>query len=539
MSASIASIDVEPIGETRIARAPAGEAVAGDVRGRAMLTRAYAYFASDHRRAIQTALGLVWLLDGGLQLQSFMYSKGFIEMLQSGASGQPGWLASSIEWGAHTAQHNLIVWNTLFALTQLAIGLGLLYRPTVKLALGGSFAWVLVVWWFGEGFGMLFMNTANPLTGAPGAVLLYAIVGMLVWPNKRPGGLLGVRGAKVTWAALWLVMAWLWLLGPNSSANATHDAINAAPSGMSWLSTVQDWAAEGAQGNGLVIALVLAAVSAAIGIAVAIDWRPRQFLVLAIVLNLLYWMLGQGFGGIFEGGATDPNAGLLFVLLALALYPLTPAERPRSRRAAQRAGLAAGALAAIALLAGCAKADKQASMSAPTSSSAGPTMDMSAGSAQAGASSSSGDATANGIKPVPIQVLGTADWQGMKITAQAMTPVPFVVYNGTSKQLVKPGKASFHLMVMLNDADTDVPIPYATVWATITKNGKVVFDERQWPMISRYMGPHYGNDVTLPGPGTYKLSLLVSPPVSARHIEYQNVWLQPHRVSFTFPWKPA
>ena len=102
---------------------------------------------------------------------------------------------------------------------------------------------------------------------------------------------------------------------------------------MSWLSTVQNWAAEGAQGHGLVIALVLAAVSAAIGIAVAIDWRPRQFLVLAIVLNLLYWVLGQGFGGIFEGGATDPNAGLLFVwLLALALYPLTPAGEPRPSR---------------------------------------------------------------------------------------------------------------------------------------------------------------------------------------------------------------
>jgi hypothetical protein len=573
MSASTASVDVEPIGETRIAQAPVRKASAGAGRGGAVLARAHAYFASDHRRATQTALGVIWLLDGGLQLQSFMYSKGFIEMLTANASGQPGWLASSIEWGAHLAQHNLTVWNTLFALTQLAIGFGLLYRPTVKLALGGSFAWVLVVWWFGEGFGMLFMNMANPLTGAPGAALLYAIVGMLVWPNERPGGLLGVRGAKMTWAALWLVMAWLWLLGPNSSANATHDAINAAPSGMSWLSTVQDWAAEGTQGNGLVIALVLALISAAIGIAVAIDWRPRQFLVLAIVLNLLYWMLGQGFGGIFEGGATDPNAGLLFVLLALTLYPLTLAGRPQPRRAAQRASLAAGALAAIALLAGCAKADKQASMSAPTmstsitspsagtgsgdsanpasttgssanaasttSGSAGPTMNMSAGSAQAGASSSSGGMTANGIKPVPIQVLGTADWQGMKITAQVMTPVPFVVYNGTSRQLVKPGKASFHLMVMLNDADTDVPIPYATVWATITKNGRVVFDERQWPMISRYMGPHYGNDVTLPGAGAYKLSLLISPPVSARHIEYQNVWLQPHRVSFTFPWKPT
>ncbi len=571
MSASVGGVEVEPIGEARIARAPGGEA-----RGAGMFAHTRAYFASENRRAIQTVLGVIWLLDGGLQLQSFMYSQGFVRLLLGNAAGQPGWLASSIEWGAHLVQHNLTVWNTLFALAQLAIGFGLLYRPTVKLALGASFTWVFVVWWFGEGFGMLFMNMADPLTGAPGAVLLYAIVGLLVWPAERPGGLLGVRGAKLTWAALWLVMAWLWLLGPNSSAEATHDAINAAPSGMSWLSTVQDWAAEGAQGNGLAIALVLAAVSAAIGIAVAIDWRPRQFLVLAIVLNLLYWMLGQGFGGIFEGGATDPNAGLLFVLLALVLYPLTPAREPRpSQGAVRRAGLAAGALAAIALLAGCAKADKQVSMSAPamstaittpgtstgtgsggsanaasstggsanaahaTSGSAGATMNMSVGGAQAGASSSSGGVTANGIKPVPIQVLGTADWQGMKITAQVMTPVPFVVYNGTSRQLVKPGKASFHLMVMLNDADTNVPIPYATVWATITKNGKVVFDERQWPMISRYMGPHYGNDVTLPGAGTYKLSLLISPPVSARHIEYQNVWLQPHRVNFTFPWKPT
>ena len=94
-------------------------------------------------------------------------------------------------------------------------------------------------------------------------------------------------------------------------------------------------------------------------------------------------------------------------------------------------------------------------------------------------------------------------------------------------------------MVMLNDAQTGVPIPYAGVWATISKAGKVVYDERQWPMISRYMGPHYGNDVSLPGGGQYQLSLLVSPPVSARHVEYQNVWLKPHRVTLSFHWKPV
>lgn len=149
--------------------------------------------------------------------------------------------------------------------------------------------------------------------------------------------------------------------------------------------------------------------------------------------------------------------------------------------------------------------------------------------------------SAGGIKPVPTQMLASATWQGMKISAQAMTAVPFVIDKGPGDmQMVKPPKTtSFHLMVMLSDQQTGVPIPHATVWATISKSGKVIYDERQWPMISRYMDPHYGNDVAVPGAGTYQLSLLISPPVSARHVEYQDVWLKPHRVSFTIHWKPT
>ena len=97
---------------------------------------------------------------------------------------------------------------------------------------------------------------------------------------------------------------------------------------MSWLSTVQQWAVDGSKGNGLVIAIVLALISIAIGLAVALDWHPKEFLVAAMVLNLVYWVVGQGFGGIFQGGATDPNAGLLFVLFACAMYSLVPYERP-------------------------------------------------------------------------------------------------------------------------------------------------------------------------------------------------------------------
>jgi hypothetical protein len=294
--------------------------------GSSLSTSTRTYFLSDGRRALQTALGVIWLLDGGLQFQSFMYGRGFTQMLSGLAPGQPGWLHDSILWGANTMAGDQSVWNTLFALTQVLIGLGLLYRPTVRPALTLSFLWALLVWWFGEGFGMMFMTMASPLTGAPGAVSLYALIGAIAWPGERPGGLLGVRGARWAWAVLWAGMAWLWLEAPSSGANAISTAIKTAPSGMSWLSTLQLWAARGARGNGLPIALALAGLSLAIGLAVAVNWRAKPFLALAAALNLAYWVIGQGFGGIFQGGATDPNAGLPFIVLAYALYTLTGFE---------------------------------------------------------------------------------------------------------------------------------------------------------------------------------------------------------------------
>ena len=58
-----------------------------------------AYFFADGTRAAQTVLGLIWLLDGGLQFQSFMYSRGFIQMLTAMApASRTGWpLASTGE----------------------------------------------------------------------------------------------------------------------------------------------------------------------------------------------------------------------------------------------------------------------------------------------------------------------------------------------------------------------------------------------------------------------------------------------------------
>ena len=209
----------------------------------------------------------------------------------------------------------------------------------------------------------------------------------------------------------------------------------------------------------------------------------------------------------------------------------------------------AGPLALAGALVGCGAAGSTATTAATTGTGSTATgdsggmsgMNMGTTPAPTSSAAASAEAAAAGVvDPVPTQVLGSAVWQGMKITAQAMTPVPFLIDNGTSMQEVKPAKnTSFHLMVLLNDAQTNVAIPYASVWGTIKRGSETPFDESLWPMISRYMGPHYGNDVALPGAGTYQLSLLISPPVSARHLEYQDVWLKPHTVPFTFRWHPA
>ncbi len=192
--------------------------------------------------------------------------------------------------------------------------------------------------------------------------------------------------------------------------------------------------------------------------------------------------------------------------------------------------LAAGLLATA--LAGCAGADKNQTNSTKTgNATAG--MNMSA---------SGVSVTAGGVKPVAIHTLATAYWQDMKIQAQTMTPVAFVVFTGGGKErTVKPPKnAAFHLMVMLTDRHTHFQIPYAGVWATITNSaGKVVYNDQQWPMISEYMGTHYGNNVPHLAPGRYTLKLLISPPVSARHLEYAHVWQKQHAVIEHFTWKLA
>jgi hypothetical protein len=179
--------------------------------------------------------------------------------------------------------------------------------------------------------------------GAPGAVILYAIIGLLVYPTgKREGrspadmGPLGDKGGLYAWSGLWLLSGGLWLVNVNRASGATHEMIKGmAEASPHWLAKFQNSIGDHTQGHGSTIAVVLAIVSLLVALGVWTRLLRWPALTVGIVVSLAYWVFGQSLGGPFwVGNATDVNAGPLFVLLAVALFPVaqlaTSSQRVRS-----------------------------------------------------------------------------------------------------------------------------------------------------------------------------------------------------------------
>ena len=312
----------------------------------------------DARRVLQLILAAIWLLDGLLQYQSSMYSTMFGDMIGDSATGNPGVIASPISWNAALVEHHLVLLNTVFATIQLLLGLGIAYRPTLRVALAASIAWSLGVWWFGEGLGGVLSGGASPVNGAPGAVILYALLAVLLWPADRPGvtapfvaaRAVGAPVARLLWLVLWGSLAYFALTPANRAPQALHDMIVSMTGGEpGWVTVLENHAAMVLDHQGLTASIVLAV--ALIVIAAGVFLPPplaRSALILALVMAAFLWVFGQAFGQILTGGATDPNSAPLLALLALAYWPLdtagSRARRPEEAGVppATAAGLAEG-----------------------------------------------------------------------------------------------------------------------------------------------------------------------------------------------------
>ncbi len=300
------------------------------------------------QRVLQIVLGLLWILDAALQFQPYMFGRGFVDTYVVGnATGQPFVVGDLITHVGTFLSPDIAVWNTFFALIQLFIGVGLLFPPTVRPALALSFAWALGVWVIGEGMGMILTGTASALTGAPGSVLLYGLLGLMAWPRRprrpadwsdRPVGVASSAagqgiGRSITplavWTGYWSLAAVLFLLPDNRTRTSVTSAIVGMATGQpGWYSHFLTSLGNLFSTTGTQTAWILAAVSVVIGLGPLFARRPGWFLGAGALFAFLLWIAGQGLvGNLFTGSTTDPNSGPLVMLLAAAMVPTVVASR--------------------------------------------------------------------------------------------------------------------------------------------------------------------------------------------------------------------
>ena len=356
--------------------ASAQEAIEGQDDSLGLRAWAADFGSTGPRRGLQITLGVLWLADGAFQLQPFMFGRGFVnQILVPAYMGSPAGVTGPALAFIRLVLHAPAAWNAAFAITQLLLGAGLLWRPAVRAALAGSVVWALAVWWVGEGLGGVLSGMASPLTGAPGAVILYGLLAVLAWPiastmqastaqastvqastaqastvqagkvlaragesggaDRRDAGSvaagspLGLTGARVAWLVLWGSFAYFILQAANRAPGAVRNTFAGLAAGEpGWIAAMDRSIASAAGGHGLAISIGLALVFVAAGLGVFWPATTRPALLLSVIAALAIWVLGENFGEIATGQGTDPNTGPLLVALAAAFWPLI--SRPAS-----------------------------------------------------------------------------------------------------------------------------------------------------------------------------------------------------------------
>lgn len=288
---------------------------------------------------LRRVIGILWLIDGLLQLQPAMFTMNMVNgVMAPAAEGQPAPIAASLSWIIAFTTHNLTLVNSGIALIQLAIGILLISGRWVKQAAIASVIWAVMVWYAGEGFSMLLTGQASALSGAPGSVLFYALFAFwFIRENKS--SVIPRQWFRLALAAFWCFAALLQLQPSWWASKQISKEISSLYSPGTLSGIVVDpslhWLAGMTSGSEfpLNFALVVVFLIVGIGLFAAKPHQLRPWLVVSIVLSLAIWWFNQALGMFLTGMATDPNSGLLLVLLALACWNSSPSlVESRTRR---------------------------------------------------------------------------------------------------------------------------------------------------------------------------------------------------------------
>ncbi len=295
------------------------------------------------RRLLRIGFGLLWIFDGILQAQPKMAGGLASQVIEPTAAAAPAWVQHLVNWGGTAWSYHPIQAGAASVWIQVGIGAWLIVAERgfwSRLAGLVSVGWGLVVWVFGESFGGIFAPGLSWLTGAPGAVLLYAVAGALIalpegaWRSPRLGRVLLV-GLGLFFLGIALLQAWpgrgFWqgtVHGKPGTLSGMVQSMAGTPQPHFLSSLLSDFGSFTAS-HGVAVNLVVVIALAAMG-AIFLSGQTRlvRYAVwFGIVFCLAVWVLVQDLG--FLGGlGTDPNSMIPLVLLFSAGYlALAPAPQ--------------------------------------------------------------------------------------------------------------------------------------------------------------------------------------------------------------------
>jgi cytochrome oxidase Cu insertion factor (SCO1/SenC/PrrC family) len=296
-----------------------------------------AYPEPAARRLLRITFGLLWLLDGLLQVQGAMPVGLPGSVITPAASSSPGWVQHLVNVGVTIWSNHPVTAAAATVWIQVGIGVFLLVAPRgywSRAAGAVSVGWGLVVWVFGEAFGGIFAHGSNWLFGTPGGVVFYVVAGALValpetsWASPRLGkGIL--RGMGAFFVGMGILQAWpgrgSWSGGAHaSSAPGTLTTMVNQMSQVSQPSVFASWVRSFGSfqaGHGFLVNLVVVVLLVGVG-AAFLSGNLRAVRVGVIVGSLLClaaWVLIQDFG-FFGGLGTDPNSMIPMALIFTGGY---------------------------------------------------------------------------------------------------------------------------------------------------------------------------------------------------------------------------
>ncbi|MCL4342910.1 MAG: hypothetical protein M1267_03545 [Candidatus Thermoplasmatota archaeon] len=277
----------------------------------------------QNRKFLRIAFGLLWFIDGLLQLQPLLGIAFIEETVSPGlimGSYQP-WLSSLINTTADAWNLNPMVYDSIAAAIQIFGGAIMLIGPRdllYKAVLILSIPWSILIWIVAEGLGNSISPGASWIIGSPGSVLFYLMASALLLSSEGHDLRKAVR---ILMIAIFLV-EFAWQVIPS---NGYWDGVNLAMN--TYLISVRPQFPDFSGFEASVVQALFAnpilynsLISASLAVAAVlwILWPGRISVTYTVAISILTWIFLMGFGGLFTGSSTDPNTQIPLACISIS-----------------------------------------------------------------------------------------------------------------------------------------------------------------------------------------------------------------------------